>query len=155
MSLRYLLEYFITELGKRILSSGGSRVAQALPSDVAPPFQSIPLQNQAMGMLASSLLKTNSSLEKWEKTGIWLSASLYVEIISVLTCTFPSPPLASTAPARVTGSFVCLNDLLFNKWVYIFIWESWITSKGALFLIEANGADGAGESWRRPHLLLS
>lgn len=50
-----------------------------------------------------------------EKAGILLSASLYVEIISLLTCTFPSPPLANTAPAHITGWFVCLNDLLFNK----------------------------------------
>ena len=45
----------------------GSRVAQALPLDIAPPFQSIPLQNQATCALVSSLLKMNSSLEKWEK----------------------------------------------------------------------------------------
>lgn len=94
----------------------GSCVTRALSLDIAPLFQSIALQNQVTCMLVSSLLKMNSSLEKWgKKIGILLSASLYVELISLLTCTFPSPALANTAPARIMGWFVCLNDLLFNK----------------------------------------
>lgn len=141
------IRVFHHQIWEMNIEQWGLRVAQAQPLSQAPPFQSVPLQNQVTSRLLSSFLKTNSSLEKWGKIGILLSASLYVEITSVLTCTFPSPALANTVPAYVAGWFVCLNDLLFNKWIYIFFWASWVTSKGALFLIEEDAADRLGKVW--------
>lgn len=90
------------------IEQGGSCVAQALPLEAAPPFPSIPLQNQGTRTLVSSLLKMNSSLEKWGKIGTLLSVSPYVKIISILICTFPSSPLANTALAHITGWLVLM-----------------------------------------------
>lgn len=116
--------------------SSGSALGYSSPLSVNPSAKS----SSTHGSVFSS--KNEFLIREMGKIGILLSASLYVEIISVLTCTFPSRPLANAAPAHITGWFVCLNDLLFHKWMYIFFWGS---SKGALFLIEANVADRAGE----------
>lgn len=95
----------------------GSCAVHALPFRNAPPFQSIPLQNQAVCVLVFSLLTMNSSLENWEKNRYF---ALYFTLCWNDICLNVCIPL-SPFGKHCSGShylFVCLNDLPFNKYIF-------------------------------------
>lgn len=118
----------------------------------APHLQSLSLQNQAMCLSVSSLLKINSSLQNGENQIFCCLAHCRLKFNVYLNLHVTLFTFGKHCSTHVMSWLVCLCDLLLNEWVCIFFWwGSWATSKRALFLIEEDVTGKAGEILRQSH----